>query len=152
MSYNYRRLSQGKDENGKRIFIDEHRHVMEQFLRRKLKKNEVVHHKDGNKLNNNIENLQLMTDTEHRRLHAKERKISFETKQRISNKLKHRPRYNKRKITDIELINMVKDYKKGMKLRQVDRKYNLSNGTFGTIIRGQIYYDKKDLINSILNN
>lgn len=39
----------------------EHRQVMETILGRKLKKGETVHHKDGNKLNNNPNNLELWT-------------------------------------------------------------------------------------------
>ena len=38
----------------------------------KHKNNEVCHHIDRNKKNNDIENLQLMTDSEHARLHSKE--------------------------------------------------------------------------------
>lgn len=37
----------------------EHRYVMEQNLGRKLEKHEKVHHKDGNRKNNNINNLEL---------------------------------------------------------------------------------------------
>ena len=50
-------------------YLYEHRIIMEEVLGRKLKKYEVVHHKDENKLNNSIENLQLMTKKEHDRLH-----------------------------------------------------------------------------------
>ena len=61
MSGKYHRLSLGKDENGKRIFIDEHRFIMENFLGRKLNSNEVVHHINGNKSDNRIENLEWVT-------------------------------------------------------------------------------------------
>lgn len=42
-----------------------HRKVMEEHLGRKLRRDEIVHHKDGNKLNNDIANLQVMTRAEH---------------------------------------------------------------------------------------
>jgi len=151
MKSKYHKLSKGKNEDGKRILIDEHRYIMEQYLGRKLTKNEVVHHIDENKMNNNIENLQLLTRSEHSRLHRLGKTLSNETKIKIGQKSKNRPIYSKRKINDEQLINMLKDYKNGMKLREIDRKYNLSNGTMGTIIREKIYYDKKELIKSILN-
>lgn len=46
-----------------------HRLVMEQALGRDLTPNEAVHHKDGNRLNNELGNLELMTRGEHSRLH-----------------------------------------------------------------------------------
>lgn len=51
----------------------EHRVVMEKHLGRKLIGDELVHHKDRNKRNNDISNLVLCkNDAEHRQLHAKE--------------------------------------------------------------------------------
>lgn len=50
--------------------IAKHRLVMIQHIGRDLMENEVVHHKDHNKLNNDISNLQLMTTSEHAKLHA----------------------------------------------------------------------------------
>lgn len=47
-----------------------HRIIMENHLGRILDNNEVVHHIDGDKKHNIIENLQLMTAAEHARLHA----------------------------------------------------------------------------------
>ena len=45
-----------------------HRIVMEKFLGRKLKTEENIHHKDGNPKNNNIDNLEILTNSEHRKL------------------------------------------------------------------------------------
>lgn len=49
----------------------EHIYIMENIIGRKLKKNECVHHKDGNRSNNDISNLMLMTRGEHSSLHRK---------------------------------------------------------------------------------
>ena len=53
--------------NGKTIL--EHRYVMEQYLGRKLLKNEQVHHINGDKFDNRIENLIIVTQNEHDMLH-----------------------------------------------------------------------------------
>jgi hypothetical protein len=50
----------------------EHRKVMEEIVGRPLTFNEVVHHKDGNHLNNDPSNLEVMTRSEHTRHHALE--------------------------------------------------------------------------------
>lgn len=58
--------------------VYEHIYVMSNYIGRKLKPNECVHHIDRNKENNSIENLQLLTFAEHAILHAKEdRGFSF---------------------------------------------------------------------------
>lgn len=47
----------------------EHRVVAEQKIGRRLKRGEVVHHIDGNHLNNHPDNLEVMSQREHMRLH-----------------------------------------------------------------------------------
>jgi hypothetical protein len=47
----------------------EHRLVMEMMLGRKLSRSEVVHHLNGNKVDNRIENLEVMSLSDHSRLH-----------------------------------------------------------------------------------
>lgn len=49
--------------------VKEERLVMEKHLRRFLTKKEIVHHKDNNPSNNNIQNLQVVSGLEHRRIH-----------------------------------------------------------------------------------
>lgn len=50
--------------------VYEHQLVMENHIGRYLEKGEVVHHIDGNKQNNNISNLLLLTNSDHAKLHA----------------------------------------------------------------------------------
>ena len=50
----------------------EHRRVMEEYLGRELTSNEIVHHIDGNKLNNDISNLVLTTRANHLKIHRED--------------------------------------------------------------------------------
>lgn len=49
--------------------VHEHRVVMEKMLKRKLRKGEIVHHINGNKKDNRIENLVLTTQSKHVNMH-----------------------------------------------------------------------------------
>lgn len=53
-------------ENG---YSPVHRDVARKIVKRDLKENEVVHHKDGNKVNNKKSNLAVMTKAQHYRIH-----------------------------------------------------------------------------------
>ena len=50
--------------------ILEHRHVMQEHLGRELETDEHVHHINGDRLDNRTENLELMSSSEHTRLHG----------------------------------------------------------------------------------
>lgn len=55
-------------------YVMEHRLVMESCIGRYLEKDEVIHHINGNKKDNRIENLMIMTPAEHLRLHNQKRR------------------------------------------------------------------------------
>lgn len=54
----------------KQGYVMEHRYVVEQNLGRLLNDDEVVHHKNEIRSDNRLENLQVMTDSEHKSHHA----------------------------------------------------------------------------------
>lgn len=58
--------------------VYEHRYVMSKHLGRWLETDEVVHHKDKNKTNNDISNLELTNVREHAIIHALENGTVYE--------------------------------------------------------------------------
>jgi hypothetical protein len=58
--------------------LRKHIYVMEVHLKRRLKKGEVVHHIDGDKTNNHIDNLFLTTTAEHNKIHGCSEKLIFD--------------------------------------------------------------------------
>jgi len=58
----------------RKLYVAEHRLIMEKYIGRYLTKKEIVHHKNEDTVDNRLKNLQLMTNSDHIKLHAKLRK------------------------------------------------------------------------------
>lgn len=68
-AFNIKLRGTGTKTYVKELGRHQHRVVMERTLGRKLVKGEIVHHKDRNKKNNHPSNLEVMTQSQHARLH-----------------------------------------------------------------------------------
>lgn len=69
-----------REGNGSSNFVLEHRHIMEKYIGRPLNPDEHIHHKNFDKLDNRIENLEIVT----RRIHQTAHKQSKEARMKIS--------------------------------------------------------------------
>lgn len=71
-------LPDHKYSKPKRGWIYEHKVIVENFIKRRLKKGECIHHIDGDKKNNNIGNLMLFKSHKaHSSFHNKVRQFGF---------------------------------------------------------------------------
>ena len=123
---------------------DYHRWIMEQKLGRKLKRNEVVHHLDGDSKNNDIDNLSVMSLSDHSRSHRLGKKTSTETKEKISLANIGKPSGTPRKFTDEQIRYIKENYiprDRKFGARALSKKFGTHHSTIEHIIHEKTYRD-----------
>lgn len=117
---------------------DEHRHIMEQALGRKLGRYEVVHHKNGDPKDNRLENLEVMPLAEHSRHHF-DAEVVRERNLRMGLRPPHTPgsKQANAKITEDEAAEVKAMIVAGTRVRDIESRTGVSKSTIVKIKRGE---------------
>lgn len=135
-------------DNGKHKSV--HRVVMERYLKRPLKTNETVHHINGDKRDNSIENLAVLSSSEHSRVHNQKypeyttcvvcgKRFSPHHTNRKNGKICSieckRKFYSTQPVMQFDLSgNLVRTW---VSIREAERELNLPHGGINACCRGK---------------
>lgn len=117
---------------------------MEQKLGRKLRRDEVVHHIDEDPTNNDIDNLCIMSLSDHSRSHRLGKKMSTETKNKLSLANIGKPSGIPRKLTDEQIKYIKENYiprDREFGARALSKKFGTHHSTIESIVHEKTYRD-----------
>ena len=115
----------------------EHRYLMEQKIGRKLLSHECVHHINGDPFDNRIENLQLMTKSEHSKYHYKNGDLVGVGSGKTSSSWREgqcgNPAYRRLSFRQIKLV--LKLYMRGFPQRAIAKRIGFTRGAVRFYLR-----------------
>jgi predicted XRE-type DNA-binding protein len=118
--------------NGSKRLRSVHRLVAESFIENPLNKPE-VNHIDGNKLNNNVENLEWCTSAENQ-AHSYELGLQIAV---------FGEKHPNAKLNDSKVAQIRKEYKDGKLQREIAKKFGVSRQTVSDIVNFK-YWKKRN--------
>jgi hypothetical protein len=117
--------------------IDMHRRIMEQHLGRRLTRGEIVHHINGDKMDNRIENLQIMSRSEHTKHH-----IAAGDYVSVLDARDHVPRgeeSSNAKLTEDDIRTILRRRAAGQTCREVAEDFPVGRYAIAKICRGDTW-------------
>lgn len=118
---------------------NEHRQIIEQYLKTKLSSNDYIHHINGNKRDNRIVNLLVCDKKEHGKIHYKKGDYVIGGKN-SSNSFSPTNRPPQTKLTPKKVREMKILYKNGItNYAELGRNYGIDRSNIRKIILGKMW-------------